>query len=196
MKKRFFDLLFTLPGILILSPMLLCIYLLIILDSKGGGFYLQKRVGRNNKDFTLFKFRTMRIGSDTKGLLTIGGNDVRITNFGHVLRKYKLDELPQLFNVINGTMSLVGPRPEVRKYVSLYTKEQLTILKLLPGITDYASLKFFNENELLSKSSEPEQTYIIEVMPEKLRINLIYMQTISIKADFIIILKTIKRIFN
>jgi len=195
-KKRFFDLLFTLPGILILSPMLLCIYLLIILDSKGGGFYLQKRVGRNNKDFTLFKFRTMRIGSDTKGLLTIGGNDVRITNFGHVLRKYKLDELPQLFNVINGTMSLVGPRPEVRKYVSLYTKEQLTILKLLPGITDYASLKFFNENELLSKSSEPEQTYIIEVMPEKLRINLIYMQTISIKADFIIILKTIKRIFN
>lgn len=196
MKKRIFDLLFTLPGVIILSPLLLFIYLLIILDSKGGGFYLQKRVGKNNKDFTLFKFRTMRIGSDTKGLLTIGGNDVRITNIGHVLRKYKLDELPQLFNVINGSMSLVGPRPEVRKYVSLYTKEQLSILKLLPGITDYASLQFFSENEILAKSSEPEQTYISEVMPEKLRINLIYMQKISIKADFIIILKTIKRIFN
>lgn len=196
MKKRIFDLLFTLPGVIILSPLLLFIYLLIILDSKGGGFYLQKRVGRNNKDFTLFKFRTMRIGSDTEGLLTIGGNDVRITNIGHFLRKYKLDELPQLFNVINGSMSLVGPRPEVRKYVSLYTKEQLSILNLLPGITDYASLQFFSENELLAKSSEPEQTYISEVMPEKLRINLIYMQKISIKADFIIILKTIKRIFN
>jgi lipopolysaccharide/colanic/teichoic acid biosynthesis glycosyltransferase len=195
-KKRFFDLIFTIPGLIILSPLLLIIYILIIRDSKGGGFYLQKRVGRHNKDFTLFKFRTMRIGSDKKGLLTIGGNDSRITNIGGVLRKYKLDELPQLFNVINGTMSLVGPRPEVRKYVSLYNQEQLSILNLKPGITDYASLEYFSENELLAKSNNPEETYINEVLPVKLKINLNYMKKLSIKTDFIIILKTIKRVFN
>ena len=172
MKKRIFDLLFTIPGVIVLSPLLFILYFLVILDSKGGGFYLQKRVGRNNKDFTLFKFRTMRIGSDKKGLLTIGGNDSRITNVGRILRKYKLDELPQLFNVINGTMSLVGPRPEVRKYVSLYNQEQLSILNLKPGITDYASLKYFSENELL------------------------YLNNKNIKTDFLIILKTIGKIFK
>ena len=196
MKKRIFDLLFTIPGVIVLSPLLFIIYFLVILDSKGGGFYLQKRVGRNNKDFTLFKFRTMRIGSDKKGLLTIGGNDSRITNVGRILRKYKLDELPQLFNVINGTMSLVGPRPEVRKYVSLYNQEQLSILNLKPGITDYASLKYFSENELLAKSNNPEKTYTNEVLPEKLRLNLLYLNNKNIKTDFLIILKTIGKIFK
>lgn len=196
MKKRIFDLLFTIPGVIVLSPLLFIIYFLVILDSKGGGFYLQKRVGRNNKDFTLFKFRTMRIGSDKNGLLTIGGNDSRITNVGRILRKYKLDELPQLFNVINGTMSLVGPRPEVRKYVSLYNQEQLSILNLKPGITDYASLKYFSENELLAKSNNPEKTYTNEVLPEKLRLNLLYLNNKNIKTDFLIILKTIGKIFK
>jgi lipopolysaccharide/colanic/teichoic acid biosynthesis glycosyltransferase len=195
-KKRIFDLLFTIPGVIVLSPLLFILYFLVILDSKGGGFYLQKRVGRNNKDFTLFKFRTMRIGSDKKGLLTIGGNDSRITNVGRILRKYKLDELPQLFNVINGTMSLVGPRPEVRKYVSLYNQEQLSILNLKPGITDYASLKYFSENELLAKSNNPEKTYTNEVLPEKLRLNLLYLNNKNIKTDFLIILKTIGKIFK
>ena len=196
MKKRIFDLLFTIPGVIVLSPLLFILYFLVILDSKGGGFYLQKRVGRNNKDFTLFKFRTMRIGSDKKGLLTIGGNDSRITNVGRILRKYKRDELPQLFNVINGTMSLVGPRPEVRKYVSLYNQEQLSILNLKPGITDYASLKYFSENELLAKSNNPEKTYTNEVLPEKLRLNLLYLNNKNIKTDFLIILKTIGKIFK
>jgi lipopolysaccharide/colanic/teichoic acid biosynthesis glycosyltransferase len=138
----------------------------------------------------------MRIGSDKNGLLTIGGNDSRITNVGRILRKYKLDELPQLFNVINGTMSLVGPRPEVRKYVSLYNQEQLSILNLKPGITDYASLKYFSENELLAKSNNPEKTYTNEVLPEKLRLNLLYLNNKNIKTDFLIILKTIGKIFK
>ena len=157
---------------------------------------MQKRVGRNNKDFTLFKFRTMKLGSDAKGLLTVGGDDSRITRVGILLRKYKLDELPQLFNVINGTMSLVGPRPEVRKFVSLYNQEQLSILNLKPGITDYASLQFFSENELLAKSNNPEQTYINEIMPEKLRLNLLYIKNKNIKTDFQIIIKTIGKIFK
>lgn len=196
MKKRIFDLLFTIPGVIVLSPLLLIIYFWVILDSKGGGFYLQKRVGRNNKDFTLFKFRTMKLGSDVKGLLTVGGNDSRITKVGIKLRKYKLDELPQLFNVINGTMSLVGPRPEVRKYVSLYNQEQLFILNLKPGITDYASLQYFSENELLAKSNNPEETYINEILPEKLRLNLLYLENKNIKTDFLIIIKTISKIFK
>ncbi len=196
MEKRIFDLLFTIPGVIVLSPLLLILYILVILDSKGGGFYLQKRVGKNNKDFSLFKFRTMKLGSDAKGLLTVGGNDSRITKVGIILRKYKLDELPQLFNVINGTMSLVGPRPEVRKYVSLYNQEQLSILNIKPGITDYASLQFFSENELLAKSNNPEKTYINEILPEKLRLNLLYLKNRNIKTDFLIILKTISRIFK
>lgn len=196
MKKRIFDLFITIPGVIVLSPLLLILYFGVILDSKGGGFYLQKRVGRYNKDFTLFKFRTMSIGSDKKGLLTIGGNDSRITNVGRILRKYKLDELPQLFNVINGTMSLVGPRPEVRKYVSLYNQEQLSILNIKPGITDYASLQYFSESELLAKSNNPEETYILDILPEKLKINLNYMENLSIKTDFIIILKTIRKVLN
>lgn len=196
MKTRFFDLIFTIPGLIILSPLLLIIYVLVIFDSKGGGFYLQKRVGRNNKDFNLFKFRTMELGSDAKGLLTIGGNDSRITKIGVFLRKYKLDELPQLFNVLNGSMSLVGPRPEVSKYVSLYNEEQLKVLSIKPGITDYASLQYFSENELLAKSNNPEQTYINEIMPEKLRLNLLYIKNKNIKTDFLIILKTIGRILK
>ncbi|MGE0561438.1 MAG: sugar transferase [Flavobacteriales bacterium] len=196
MIKRFFDIIFSLIGLLFLLPFFILIGLIIVIDSKGGVFYQQNRVGKNSKDFGLFKFRTMKPDSDKKGLLTVGGRDPRITAIGYHLRKYKLDELPQLINVLIGDMSLVGPRPEVRKYVDLYDKEQLQVLQVKPGITDYASIEYFNENELLGKSSNPEETYIKEVMPEKLRINLKYIEEYSIFTDFKIIFKTIGKIFG
>ncbi|MCE3229857.1 MAG: wcfS, partial [Bacteroidetes bacterium] len=164
-SKRVFDLIFSLIGIIILSPFFVIISLLIIVTSGFPVFYLQKRVGRDNEDFSLFKFRTMKKDSDKKGLLTVGGRDPRITSIGYYLRKTKTDELPQLFNVLYGSMSFVGPRPEVRKYVDMYNKEQKLVLKLKPGITDYASLEYFSENELLAKSKDPEKTYIEEIMP-------------------------------
>lgn len=157
---------------------------------------MQTRVGKNNKDFKLFKFRTMKTDSDKKGLLTVGNTDSRITGTGLWLRKYKLDELPQLFNVLIGEMSLVGPRPEVRKYVELYSHEQLKVLSVKPGITDNASIEYADENELLSKQTEPEKFYISEVMPAKLKINLEYISNQSIAEDFRIILKTFSRIFK
>jgi lipopolysaccharide/colanic/teichoic acid biosynthesis glycosyltransferase len=170
--------------------------ILISIDSRGGVFYLQTRVGINNKDFRLFKFRTMHVNADKKGLLTVGGRDSRITTIGYYLRKYKLDELPQLLNVFFGTMSLVGPRPEVRKYVDLYTIEQAKILEVKPGITDYASLEYFDENELLAKSQEPEKTYIEEIMPAKLKLNAKYIEELGLLTDIRIILKTLKRIIG
>lgn len=157
-------------------------------------FYLQTRVGKNRKDFKLFKFRTMVKDSDKKGLLTVGGRDPRVTQIGYYLRKYKLDELPQLFNVLFGSMSLVGPRPEVRKYVDMYTKEQQQVLSVKPGITDFASLEFINENEILAKSSNPEETYIKEIMPQKLALNRKYIQQQSFLVDIKIIFNTVLKI--
>lgn len=158
--------------------------------------YFQNRVGLNNKDFKLFKFRTMHLNADKKGLLTVGGRDSRVTAIGYYLRKYKLDELPQLFNVLFGTMSLVGPRPEVRKYVDLYSKDQRLVLTVKPGITDYASLEYINENELLAQSLNPEQTYIEEIMPAKLKLNEKYIKQQSIFIDLKIIFKTIFKIIK
>lgn len=157
-------------------------------------FYLQTRVGKNGKDFKLFKFRTMVKDSDKKGLLTVGGRDPRVTKIGYYLRKYKLDELPQLFNVLFGSMSLVGPRPEVRKYVDMYTQEQQQVLSVKPGITDFASLEFINENEVLAKSSNPEETYIKEIMPQKLALNRKYIQQQSFLVDIKIIFNTVLKI--
>lgn len=157
-------------------------------------FYLQTRVGKNGKDFKLFKFRTMVKDSDKKGLLTVGGRDPRVTKIGYYLRKYKLDEFPQLFNVLFGSMSLVGPRPEVRKYVDMYTQEQQQVLSVKPGITDFASLEFINENEVLAKSSNPEETYIKEVMPQKLALNRKYIQQQSFLVDIKIIFNTVLKI--
>jgi lipopolysaccharide/colanic/teichoic acid biosynthesis glycosyltransferase len=194
MLKRGFDLLFSITGLLLLSPLFLLISLFVGLGSKGGVFYKQKRVGRNEKEFTLFKFRTMYLNSDKLGLLTIGGKDPRVTSAGHVLRRYKLDELPQLLNVLNGTMSFVGPRPEVKKYVDLYTPEQKKALTVKPGITDYASLAYFEENELLGKAADPEATYINEIMPAKLELNRRYLEKKSLLVDIGIILKTLARI--
>lgn len=196
MIKRIFDFILSLFGIILLFPLFVVISILIILDSPGGIFYLQTRVGKNNKDFKLFKFRTMKTDSDKKGLLTVGNADSRITRSGLWLRKYKLDELPQLFNVLLGDMSLVGPRPEVRKYVDMYSPEQLQVLCVKPGITDNASIEYADENELLSKQSEPEKFYISEVMPAKLRINLEYISNQSVAEDLRIILKTFFRILK
>ncbi len=196
MIKRIFDFTLSLVGIIILLPLFAIISLLIIFDSPGGIFYLQTRVGKNNKDFKLFKFRTMKTDSDKKGLLTVGNTDSRITRTGLWLRKYKLDELPQLFNVLIGNMSLVGPRPEVRKYVELYSSEQKKVLSVKPGITDNASIEYADENELLSKQSDPEKFYISEVMPAKLKINLEYISNQNMAEDFRIILRTFLKIFK
>jgi lipopolysaccharide/colanic/teichoic acid biosynthesis glycosyltransferase len=194
--KRIFDIFFSFIGFLLLLPVFLLIAIFIKMGSKGPVFYQQTRVGRNNKDFKLLKFRTMFTGADKKGLLTVGSKDSRITSIGYYLRKYKLDELPQLINVLKGDMSLVGPRPEVRKYVSLYSQEQMHVLSVQPGITDYASIEFSNENELLGKVDNPEEVYINEIMPKKLSINLKYIQKKNLLTDFKIVLKTIKKIIS
>lgn len=175
-------------------PIFLLIGIFIRIESRGGALYRQKRVGLNNADFIILKFRTMKPNADQKGLLTIGGRDARITRVGYFLRKYKLDELPQLFNVFFGQMSLVGPRPEVRKYVTLYSKEQLKVLTVRPGITDHASILYANENELLGKSTDPEKDYIEIIMPAKLTINLKYIADISWNKDLKILKMTVKRI--
>jgi lipopolysaccharide/colanic/teichoic acid biosynthesis glycosyltransferase len=194
--KRAFDIFFSFIGLLILLPFFLIISLLIILDSRGSIFYKQVRVGKNDTDFYLLKFRSMRSDADKKGLLTVGGRDPRITRMGYYLRKYKIDELPQLLNVLKGDMSLVGPRPEVRKYVSLYNIEQKKVLSVLPGITDYASIEYSNENEILGKAENPEQVYIDEIMPAKLNLNLKYIAEKSLATDFKIIFRTFIKIIK
>jgi lipopolysaccharide/colanic/teichoic acid biosynthesis glycosyltransferase len=175
-SKRLFDIFFSIVGLTILLPLFLVIALVIAIESKGGVFYLQHRVGKNNIDFKLYKFRTMFVNSDKSGLITVGMRDSRITKVGYILRKYKFDELPQLLNVLQGSMSFVGPRPEVRKYVELYNDTQLKVLKVKPGITDYASIEYSNENELLGNASDPDQLYVEVIMPAKLSLNLKYIQ--------------------
>lgn len=193
---RFFDIVFSVLGIVFLSPLLFIVYIFIIIESKGGGFYTQVRVGLNGIDFKLIKFRSMAIGSDKKGLITIGGNDARITKIGLFIRKFKIDELPQLFNVIMGNMSLVGPRPEVRRYVDLYTSEQQEVLKVKPGITDYASIKYANENEILGTASDPDIVYIQEIMPAKIQLNMKYIHDKNLKEYFKIIFLTFYKIVS
>jgi lipopolysaccharide/colanic/teichoic acid biosynthesis glycosyltransferase len=196
MVKRLFDILLSLIGLIVLSPFFVLIALAIVIDSRGGVFFRQLRVGRRGKGFLLNKFRSMRTGSDKTGLLTVGGDDSRITRVGAFLRKYKIDELPQLLNVLLGSMSLVGPRPEVRKFVDLYTEEQKKVLSVRPGITDYASLEYINENEILGKSAHPEETYVTEIMPDKLKLNLRYIAEQGFATDLKIIFRTIARIFS
>lgn len=194
MLKRIFDFVVALVFLIILSPVFIIIAISIKFSGKGPVFYLQKRVGYNGKDFMIYKFRTMYTGSDKAGLLTVGGRDSRITNVGYLLRKYKMDELPQIFNVIFGSMSLVGPRPEVRKYVDMYTQDQLRVLTVRPGITDYASIEYSNENEILGKSSDPEKDYINVIMPEKLKLNLKYIKDKSFITDIKILTATLVKI--
>jgi len=194
MLKRIFDIFFSFIGLIVLLIPFLLIAFLISIDSKGGVFYKQTRVGKDGIDFKLFKFRSMRIDADKSGLLTVGGTDSRITRIGYTVRKYKIDELPQLINVLVGEMSLVGPRPEVRRYVDLYTPAQRQVLALKPGITDYASIEYSNENELLGNAENPEDVYINEIMPAKLHLNLKYIAEQGVLTDLKIIVNTIKKI--
>ena len=188
--KRLFDIIASGLGLLVLSPLFLILAIWIKLDSKGPVFYRQVRVGKDNKDFRIFKFRSMREGSDSGSLVTIGGRDPRITRSGYIIRKLKLDELPQLINVFVGDMSLVGPRPEVRHYVNYWTEEQMHVLDVRPGITDPASIKFRNENELLEQAEDPEDYYINVIMQEKLKMYLEYVKNHSFLGDIGLIFKT------
>lgn len=196
MLKRVFDIIFSISGLIILFPLFLFISLLILIDSKGGIFFFQTRVGKNNKDFRMIKFRTMFNNSENKGLLTVGNSDIRITQPGKRLRKYKVDEFPQLINILKGEMSFVGPRPEVRKYVDLYNYGQMKVLSVKPGLTDYASLEYFNENEILESYDNPEKVYIEQIMPEKLALNINYINEKGLFTDLKIMLKTIGKIFT
>lgn len=188
--KRLFDIVASGCGLIILSPLFVILAIWIKLDSKGPVFYRQVRVGRYNKDFRIFKFRSMRVGADKQGLITVGGRDPRVTRSGYFIRKYKLDEFPQLINVFVGDMSLVGPRPEVRKYVDMYTEEQMRVLDVRPGITDLASIRYRNENELLEKAEDPDQFYVDVIMQDKLSINLEYVANHSFWYDIKLIFKT------
>lgn len=193
---RFFDVVFSFIGIVLLSPLFVVLYIAICLESKGGGIYSQTRVGKEGRDFKLFKFRSMRIGSDKKGLITVGGRDPRVTRTGFFIRKYKLDELPQLFNVLIGDMSIVGPRPEVRKYVDLYTDEQKKVLSVRPGITDYASIEYVDENVILGQAEDPEKAYIETILPDKIRYNMKYINHQCPQEYFKIIFLTLYHIIK
>jgi len=173
--KRFFDIICSGLGLIVLSPLFLLIAIWIKIDSKGPVFYKQNRVGLKNQDFILYKFRSMCINSDQKGLITVGDRDVRITRSGYYIRKFKMDELPQLINVLMGEMSLVGPRPEVRKYVDFYTEEQMKVLSVKPGITDYASIEYVDENIILGSANDPQKTYLEIILPDKINLNMKYI---------------------
>lgn len=193
---RFCDIVFSLLGLLLLSPLFLVVALWIVIDDPGPIFYRQQRVGKDNKDFGLLKFRSMRVGADKMSLITIGERDPRVTHAGYYIRRFKLDELPQLWNVLIGDMSMVGPRPEVRRYVDLYTPEQQRVLSVRPGITDYASIEYIDENRLLAQSSDPDKTYIEEIMPAKITLNMRYINHQTIGEYMNIIFYTITKIIR
>lgn len=192
--KRLFDIVVSLIILLCFFPFGLVLAICIALESRGGVFYRQERIGRNGKSFRLWKFRTMRKDADKLGKLTVGMRDPRITRVGLFIRKVKLDEFPQFLNVLAGEMSIVGPRPEVKEYVDLYSDEQRSILSVKPGITDYASLEYFNENELLGKSDNPRKTYIEEVMPAKIELNRKYLANPTVGHDIRIMWMTFMKI--
>lgn len=193
---RLCDILFSFFGLLFLSPLFLFVALWIVIDDPGPVFYRQHRVGKDGKNFGLLKFRSMRKDADKMSLITIGDRDPRVTRAGYYIRKYKLDELPQLWNVLVGEMSLVGPRPEVRKYVDLYTNEQRKVLFVRPGITDYASIEYIDENRLLAASSDPDKTYIEEIIPAKIALNMRYINHQTLGEYFKIILLTLTKIIR
>lgn len=194
--KRLFDILMSLSILVLFAPLGLLLSLCILLESKGGVFYRQERIGLNGKPFTLLKLRSMRTNADTQGKLTVGARDPRVTRVGAFIRKYKLDEFPQFINVLKGEMSVVGPRPEVVEYVRQYSEEQRKVLNYKPGITDLASITYFEENKLLAKSTDPERTYIEEIMPEKIHINLHYQETATVWTDIQVVWRTGIRILT
>ncbi|MCR8667625.1 sugar transferase [Aestuariibaculum sp. M13] len=192
--KRIFDIVFSFLSLVLFTPLLLLLALLIRLDSKGPVIFKQSRVGKMNKDFNIFKFRTMIVNSEDKNLLTLGNNDKRITKLGCILRKYKLDELPQLINVLIGDMSFVGPRPELRHYVNLYSQSDLEVLAVKPGVTGLASIKYRHEAELLKSAENPEKFYIHSIMPDKLKLNKEYIKKRSLLFDIKLLLQTFTKI--
>ena len=196
MLIRLFDIVLSLLGLLFLLPIFVILAVWIKFDSQGSIFFRQIRVGKDGRDFRIYKFRTMIVNAEKMGIITIGERDPRITNSGYFLRKYKLDELPQLINVLKGEMSFVGPRPEVRKYVEMYNQEQLKILTVKPGITDYASIEYINEDEILGKSFNPEKTYIEEIMPQKIKYNMKYINNKTVIEYFKIVFLTIIKIIK
>lgn len=196
MIKRIFDLVFSFLGLLLLAPIFILIAILIKLDSKGPILFIQNRVGKNNVDFNIYKFRTMRIASQTKGLLTLGNNDSRVTKIGYFLRRYKIDEFPQLINILKGDMSFVGPRPELRYYVNFYNKDDMKIFQVRPGITGLASLKYRNEVELLKAAKNPEEFFIKTIIPDKLRFNKMYIKKQSFFFDLKLILITVVKVIT
>ena len=191
---RLFDILFSGIGLIVLSPLFLIIYVLIRFESKGGGFYAQERIGKDGKPFKLYKFRSMRTGADKGSLITIGGHDSRITKMGYFIRKYKIDELPQLWNVFIGDMSLVGPRPEVERYTQLYTEDQRKVLSVRPGITDWASIEYVDENVILGQAEDPDKAYIEQIMPDKIRYNMKWIENQGVVEYFKIIFSTFFKI--
>lgn len=193
---RFCDIVLSCLGLLLLSPLFVVVAVWIVIDNPGPIFYRQMRVGKDGKDFGLLKFRSMRIGADKESLITIGEHDSRITRAGYYIRKYKLDELPQLWNVLIGDMSLVGPRPEVRKYVDMYTDEQRLVLSVRPGITDYASIEYIDENRLLAQAEDPDRTYIEEIMPAKIALNMRYIEHQTLGEYLKIIFLTFAKIIR
>ena len=191
---RVFDIVFSGIGLILLSPLFLIVYILIRLESKGGGFYAQERIGKDGKPFKLYKFRSMRTGADKGSLITVGGHDPRITKMGYFIRKYKIDELPQLWNVFIGDMSLVGPRPEVERYTRLYTEEQKKVLSVRPGITDWASIEYVDENVILGQAEDPDKAYIEQIMPDKIRYNMKWIENQGVVEYFKIIFSTFFKI--
>ena len=189
--KRIFDFVCSTLGLIVLSPVLIIIAIRIKTGSDGSVFFKQIRVGENNKEFKILKFRTMVVDAEKLGRQITVGNDNRITRIGGFLRKYKLDELPQLINVFKGDMSLVGPRPEVPRYVKLYNEQQRKVLEVKPGITDLASIRYRDENDLLGEAENPDDLYINTIMPDKLALNLEYIKKNNVFFDIYIILKTI-----
>ncbi len=193
---RFCDIVLSCLGLLLLSPLFVVVAVWIVIDNPGPIFYRQMRVGKDGKDFGLLKFRSMRVGADKSSLITIGEHDSRITRAGYYIRKYKLDELPQLWNVLTGDMSLVGPRPEVRRYVDMYTDEQRQVLTVRPGITDYASIEYIDENRLLAQAEDPDRTYIEEILPAKIALNMRYIKHQTLGEYMKIIFLTLAKIIR
>ena len=193
---RFCDIVLSCLGLLLLSPLFVVVAVWIVIDNPGPVFYRQMRVGKDGRDFGLLKFRSMRIGADKESLITIGEHDARITRAGYYIRKYKLDELPQLWNVLTGDMSLVGPRPEVRRYVDMYTDEQRQVLTVRPGITDYASIEYIDENRLLAQAEDPDRTYIEEILPAKIALNMRYIKHQTLGEYMKIIFLTLAKIIR
>lgn len=192
MIKRSLDMFFSIVGLVLCSPIFIIIVILIKIDSKGPIIFAQQRVGKHNKDFDIFKFRTMRLESELKGSLTIGNKDPRVTKIGYYLRKYKLDELPQLLNILFGTMSFIGPRPELRKFVDYYNEDDFIVFQIRPGLTGLASIKYRNEVELIKESENAENFYIHNILPKKLKLNKYYVKNMTLFLDFKIIINTLK----